>query len=198
MGNKNIFFDTNEKLEKLVQNNFQIEKIILKCLINKNMSDNKQKQIGADSSTQREIEAKIVAKIEIEENFKSEKNVSIEYIDSNNIKDEVKFEFDFYNKEKKIIGEIYAGIGKISPGSRKKVITDCFKMVYAEKLLGYPCDKRLIFIDEKIKSVFEGYSWAAKAIDSYGIEIKVEGISEEDMEKLKNTKELQRHSNHKQ
>lgn len=162
------------------------------------MINDQQKQIGADSSTQREIEAKIVAKIEKEENFKSVKSVTIEYLDSDNLKDEVKFEFDFYNAKKKIIGEIYAGIDKISPGSRKKVITDCFKMVYAEKLLGCPCDKRLIFIDEKIKSVFEGQSWAAKAIDSYGIEIKVEGISEEDMEKLRDTKKLQQHSNHKQ
>ena len=153
------------------------------------MSNNQQKQIGADSSIQREIESNIVAKIEMEENFKSVKKKTIEG---------VAFEFDFYNEEKKIIGEIYAGIDDISSGSIKKVITDCFKMVYAEKLLGYPCEKRLIFIDTKIQKTFDGNSWASKAIDSYGIKIKVEEISEEDKSKLRITKKLQQYCNRKQ
>jgi hypothetical protein len=147
-----------------------------------------KKQIGADSSTQREIEKLIIEKITTEGNFTSEKGTVIKG---------VKFEFDFYNAEKKIIGEIYAGIGKISAGSRKKVITDCFKMVFAEELLGYECDKRLVFIDEKIEKAFKGDSWAAEAIRKYKIETKVIIISEENMNELKAAKKLQQISNHK-
>lgn len=147
-----------------------------------------EKQIGADSSTQREIEKLIIEKITTEENFTSQKATIIK---------DVKFEFDFYNNEKKIIGEIYAGIDKISPGQRKKIITDCFKMVFAEELLGYKCRKRLIFICKKIEKAFKGDSWAAKAIKEYEIEIKVFKISEVNMKILRMTKELQQRSNQK-
>jgi hypothetical protein len=51
-----------------------------------------QEKSGADSSTQREIEKKIVDKISDDENITFEKTVAIK---------NVKFEFDFYNEEKK-------------------------------------------------------------------------------------------------
>lgn len=142
----------------------------------------------SDSSKQREIERLIVNEIAKNENLIFEEKKSI------NIKDVV-FEFDFYNKEKKIIGEIYAGIGKISAGSRKKVITDCFKMVYAEKLTDSPCVKRLIFIDKNIEKVFTGKSWAAKAIIEFGILIDVIEIPETSMNELKAVIELQKKGN---
>jgi hypothetical protein len=147
-----------------------------------------KKQIGADSSTQREIEKLIIEKITTEENFISQKATIIK---------DVKFEFDFYNNEKKIIGEIYAGIDKISPGQRKKIITDCFKMVYAERLLDCDCVKMLIFIDENIEKAFKGSSWASKAIEEYKIKTRVIKISEGDMKILRTTKELQQCSNQK-
>lgn len=93
-------------------------------------------------------------------------------------KETVKFNFDFhfFSDDLNIIGEIYAGINKISPGQRKKIITDCFKMVFAEELLGYKCDKRLIFIDEKIEKAFKGDSWAAKAIEKFNIKTNTENF----------------------
>ena len=143
---------------------------------------------GADSSCQREIEKIIVDKIALEKGIEFIKKVTIK---------SVNFEFDFYNEKEKIIGEIYAGIDKINPGSRKKVITDCFKMVYAEKLLGYPCEKRLIFIDEKIKKVFTRDSWIANAIMHYEIKPEVIEIPIVEMNKLRVTKKLQQLSNKK-
>ena len=143
---------------------------------------------GADSSCQREIEKIIVDKIALEKGIEFIKKVTIK---------SVNFEFDFYNEKEKIIGEIYAGIDKINPGSRKKVITDCFKMVYAEKLLGYPCEKRLIFIDEKIKKVFTRDSWIANAIMHYEIKPEVIEIPIVEMNKLRVTKKLQQLSNQK-
>jgi hypothetical protein len=70
-------------------------------------------------------------------------------------------------------------------------------MVYAEKLLGYPCNKRLIFIDKKIQELFTGNSWVAKAIVEYDIKVFSVEISEQDMKKLRMTKELQQRSNQK-
>ncbi|WP_418262227.1 hypothetical protein [Flavobacterium faecale] len=143
----------------------------------------------SDSAKQREIELFIVNEIAKKENLIFEEKKTII--------EEVAFEFDFYHKEKKIIGEIYAGIEKISAGSRKKVITDCFKLVYAEKLLGYPCKKRLVFIDENIKKVFTGKSWVANAIKEFGIIIDVIPISQEIMNELIEIKKIQQCSNKK-
>ncbi|HEY0046915.1 MAG TPA: hypothetical protein VGB44_09430 [Flavobacterium sp.] len=79
------------------------------------------------------------------------------------------------------MGEIYSGVDKINAGSRKKVIADCFKLLYAEKLLRTKCDKRLVFIDEKIMKVFTGDSWVSKAISAFGIETSVYPISDESL-----------------
>jgi len=108
---------------------------------------------------------------------------------------EVGFEFDFFSEDKKIIGEIYAGIDNISPGPIKKVITDCFKMVYAEQLLGFSCNKYLVFIDDKIAKKFKGNSWASHAIQHFGIEIIVRNINEEDLKLLREERKVQQISN---
>lgn len=142
----------------------------------------------SNSKAQREIEEMIVQSISKKEKCTFIKKVKIK---------DVKFEFDFYNEEKKIIGEVYAGIDNISPGSIKKVIADCFKLVYAEKLLGYECNKKLVFIDEKIKGKFAGNSWVANAIKEYGIQIHLELVSTLEMVQLKNARILQQSSNKK-
>jgi hypothetical protein len=141
----------------------------------------------SDSKVQREIEEMIVQSLSKKENCNFMKKVKIKGI---------KFEFDFYNEEKKIIGEVYAGIENISSGSIKKIITDCFKLVYAEKLLGYKCSKKLVFIDEKIKKKFEGNSWISFAIKEYGIQIHLELLNNLEMEKLKNAR-IQQQTNNK-
>ena len=97
------------------------------------------------SDIQIEIELKIIEKIA--KDFQCE-----------NIKKPVKlkgaeceFEFDLFNEDKKLICEVYAGIDNLNPGSRKKIIADCLKMIYAESILGIRCQKILVFIDENIK-----------------------------------------------
>lgn len=142
----------------------------------------------SNSKVQREIEEMIVQSISKKENCTFIKKVKIK---------DVKFEFDFYNEEKKIIGEVYAGIDNLSAGSKRKVITDCFKLIYAEKLLGYQCNKQLVFIDEKIKGKFEGKSWVSNAIKEYGIQIHLESVNTLEMVQLKNARILQQTSNKK-
>jgi hypothetical protein len=143
----------------------------------------------SDSKVQRDIEKKIMHSIS--------KKLDATFIEGVTIINGVNFEFDFYDEEKKIIGEIYSGIDSITAGPRKKVIADCFKLVYAEKLLGYVCDKRLVFIDKKIMKEFEGGSWVAKAIKSYGIQISFEEIEPSDMVALIEAKQQQQISNKK-
>lgn len=138
----------------------------------------------SDSLVQRDIEKIIVEKLAISHNCTFSRK-----------RDGSKFEFDFFNEEKKIIGEIYAGIDKISPGSKKKVITDCFKLVAAEKKFGGEWNKYIVFVDEKIKKSFEGESWIKESIKLFGIELETEPLSNEDENKLREAKKRQQQGN---
>lgn len=165
----------------------EIEKEVVAILSERDKIEYKNGEISVELDNKKEVVKIITKKGNID--FKNE-GVPEEKINFN-------FDFHFFSEDLNIIGEIYAGIEKISAGSRKKVITDCFKMVFAEELLGYECDKRLIFIDEDVKKTFIGDSWAAKAIEKYKIKAEVVKISEEDLKKLIMTKKLQQTSNHK-
>ncbi len=138
----------------------------------------------SDSLVQREIEKKVVSKLEIIYSCKFSKT-----------RENSKFEFDFLNEEKKIIGEIYAGIDKLSPAQKKKVITDCFKLIAAEKKFDEKWNKYIVFIDEKIKAAFEGNSWISEAIEEFGIELKIIDLSPEDESKLREAKKKQQLGN---
>jgi len=107
----------------------------------------------------------------------------------------VKYEFDFYNEQKKIIGEVYAGIDNLSPGSKRKVITDCFKLIAAEKNLGMKCDKRIVFIDKEIKKCFEGNSWFANAIRLFDINLIFEEVNSDDLIQLRESRKGQQTGN---
>jgi hypothetical protein len=144
----------------------------------------------SDSRIQRDIEAKIIKIVEdkLGAVFDKEKKTIIK---------DVCFEFDFFSKDKKIIGEIYAGIDNLSAGPRKKVITDCFKMVFADTLLEEEYEKHLVFIDDAIMNKFTGDSWICKAIDSYNIKPYVITLDADSIRALKNAREGQKTGNRK-
>lgn len=140
----------------------------------------------SNSKVQREIEHKIVKRISKRERFSYVKKTCLKTID---------FEFDFYSAERKIIGEVYAGIEPINPGSVKKIIADCLKLVFAEKLLGSKYSKRIVFVDNSVKSKFEGKSWAAKAIEQFRIKLSLEPLLKSDRLRLEQARKRQARSN---
>ena len=114
------------------------------------------------------------------------------------------FEVDLYNKEEKIIGEIYCGLNPIKSGSVKKVIADCFKLLYVEKLLGGSCKKILVFIDKDVMNRFDPKnttspnqlnSWVKSAIKDYEIEPIFVEIPKTKMDELKEARAKQKVSN---
>jgi hypothetical protein len=141
---------------------------------------------NADSGTQRKIEKIVVEKLEVEHGCSFSKTAP----NSN-------FEFDFYNADKHIIGEIYAGIDNLSCGSKRKVIADCFKLVAAEKIFGGKWCKQIVFVDNNIQKKFEGESWINEAIQLFGIKLKTIEIGENDLENLRETKIRQQTANSK-
>ena len=106
------------------------------------------------------------------------------------------FEFDFYNEECFIIGEIYSGIDELKPGQKKKLATDCLKMIIYEKLkqeeegkLNFK--KYLVLVDNKVKSLLEGKSWLSESIRFFNIELKLVELDSVTMEKLRESKKRQ-------
>ena|SRR5690554_1117048 len=96
---------------------------------------------------------------------------------------------DFFNEEKKIIGEIYTSSDL--KGSRKNKLTaDCFKLVTVEKKLGGTWNK-YILVKENVKREFEK-GWRNEAIKLFGIELKVIEISEEDIQALQEARRKQK------
>ncbi len=138
----------------------------------------------SDSSVHIEIEKKVITELEKVHNCKFSKK-----------RENSKFQFDFFNEEKKIIGEVYAGIEKLSAGSKRKVITDCFKLIVAEKKFGGKWKKYLVFIDQKIKDSFEGDSWISEAIIEFGIELRKIDLTIEDENNLREAKKRQQLGN---
>lgn len=143
-----------------------------------------KKEHPSNSYVQIEIEKSVVTRLE--EKYKCNFQKKTENL---------KFEFDFYNEDERIIGEVYSGIDKLSPASKKKVIADCFKLITAEQMLGGKWKKQIVFVDESIKKKFEGKSWIAEAIKLFEIELKVIEISEQDKNKLQKVKEKQQIGN---
>jgi hypothetical protein len=142
------------------------------------------KKHPSNSEAQQEIEKKVVEKLTNEYKCTFTRKT-----------ENTNFEFDFFNKEKRIIGEVYAGIDKIKTGSRRKVIADCFKLAAAEKILEGEWNKKIVFVDITIKEIFEGNSWIKEAINIFNIELMVIDISLEDKDALRTAKKKQQTGN---
>ena len=102
------------------------------------------------------------------------------------------FEPDFFNKEKRIVGEIYCGLEKLKSAQKHKIMADCFKLVAIEKVLGGKWEKYIIVVDENIKKSLEvSKTWSKLAMDEMGITLKLELPDPEQLINLKITKEMQ-------
>jgi|SRR5690554_667515 hypothetical protein len=128
-----------------------------------------------------------------------------------------KYNLDFYNDNGKriVIAEIYAGIItlnsgltiKLNSGPKRKIITDFFKLVHIENELkkddsnkNKEYKKIVVFVDKNIENKFnrenkKDNSWVKDAVESFGIDLRTIDISEEDKEKLLNTREKQQRGN---
>ena len=113
------------------------------------------------------------------------------------------FQLDIYAQYNgtTVIGEIYAGIDKLQPAQKKKVIADCFKLVYVEKYLSEKnplkeIQKLMVFIDEIIcnkftKNEYRADSWVKDSLNLFYIKMKVIKISDLQKANLREAKKRQ-------
>lgn len=78
---------------------------------------------------------------------------------------------DFYSKESRIIGEIYAHVGTPKVGQRHKISNDILKMILFERSTGVVFRKILVICDHEMEVFLTGSSFIAESIRQFGIEI---------------------------
>lgn len=152
-----------------------------------------QPKHNSDSTTQTKVEKTVKAMLTKEG-----------YIFYENLTEKLNYKLDLYGEIEGeiVIGEIYAGIDKILPAQKKKVVNDCFKLVYIEKVLKkdnplLKIHKIIVFVDDKIKNSFlsssdKSNSWVKDAIKEFSIDlIKIE-LNENQIDELRLAKARQK------
>ncbi len=72
-----------------------------------------------------------------------------------------------------ILCEAWAHQGPPKPAQKNKVLADALKLLYVERLKSVPARKILLFGDRVAARRFQGENWMARAMESFGIEIKI-------------------------
>src|SRR5206468_6357464 len=67
----------------------------------------------------------------------------------------------------------WAHQGPPKPAQKNKVLADALKLLYVERLKSVPARKILLFGDRVAARRFQGENWMARAMESFGIEIKI-------------------------
>lgn len=135
----------------------------------------------SDSTTQKNIEKTIIDKLVIFHGCELLNKI-----------EGYSFEPDFFNKERRIVGEIYCGIEKLKSAQKHKIMADCFKLVAIEKVLGGKWEKYIIVVDENIKKSLEvSKTWSKLAMDELGITLKLLLPNDKELIDLQKAKEKQ-------
>lgn len=85
----------------------------------------------------------------------------------------VQLAVDGFNREHRILCEVYAHIGLTRGSQPHKIAKDILKMLAAEKRLQGTWSKILCFADKAAAQCVCGRSWLAIACSDFGVKIKV-------------------------
>ena len=151
---------------------------------------------NSDSEVQRSIEQIVINKL-------SKYNIQ------KNPEENPNYQLDLYGNldGEIVIGEIYAGVDKLNSAQKKKIITDCFKLIYIEKYLSEKSykdikpkvkfKKIMVFVDDKIKDIFtteqdKSNSWIKDALKMFEVDLIKIDLSEAYINLLRDAKLKQR------
>lgn len=142
------------------------------------------KNIDSCSDVQQKYERIVFERVEEWIGVKLQSNPKIYF-------DKVHIEPDFYSSEEKIVGEIFAHIGGLLEGQKRKISQDVLKMLLLEKKHNFVYRKIFVVCDEAGLKYLTGDSWTAACISEFGIEIKHIELSEEERQELLTTQAKQ-------
>ena len=99
---------------------------------------------------------------------------------------------DAIDLDKKVIVEAYAHIGELKGAQHNKVKGDILKLILIEEKLGEGWRKILCFADEAAAKYVRSGSWVAEAVRTFGIEVHVVHLPEEQLECVQSAQKRQR------
>ena len=102
---------------------------------------------------------------------------------------------DFYSAADKVVGEIFAHIGKPKKAQNNKISNDILKMLLLEKTTGKQYRKIIAVCDLAEKEALEGKSVLAESIRQFGIEIIYIELDAETQAQILKAQELQKMTN---
>lgn len=148
----------------------------------------KQNNKKSDSTVQQEAEKIIFEEVKVELGTELQSNAKL-------FLDQVKYSYilpDFYSEEHKIIGEIFAHVGKPKPAQDKKIAYDILKMLLWERKANCKYKKIIVVCDDLEFKKLTGKSAIAESIREFGIEIMKVDIDRMYIENIKNAQERQK------
>jgi hypothetical protein len=99
---------------------------------------------------------------------------------------------DGIDPNKKVIVEVYAHVGELKGAQTHKVKGDILKLIFIEKKLGKKWKKILCFADEAAAKYVRGGSWVAEAVRTFGVDVQVVNLPEEQLNKVRSAQRRQR------
>lgn len=91
---------------------------------------------------------------------------------------------DFYSEDNKIIGEIFAHVGKLKPGQWRKITKDILKMLLIDKKESCLYRKIIVICDKTVEKELRGNSFVAESIREFGIEINYIELTKEQIKEI--------------
>ena len=149
--------------------------------------------IGQKSSSieQMRAEKKIFSLVEKSLNVLLERNPKL-YLSNNEY---TYIQPDFYSEGHRIIGEIFAHIGKPKKAQDNKIANDILKMLLFEKVTQKQYRKIIVVCDELEERKLRGVSALSESIRQFGIDILYIQIDEQLRQEIINAQERQKMTN---
>ena len=101
-------------------------------------------------------------------------------------------QIDGYSENPPIMCEAWAHRGKPKGGQPHKVLTDAFKLLFADTVLGKIHRKILVFADEAARKPFVEDKWQAQCLKHFGFETYVVSLPEKILEMIDRAQRRQR------
>jgi hypothetical protein len=89
-----------------------------------------------------------------------------------------KINLDGWSEDPLVLCEAWAHQGRAKPAQSAKVMKDALKLIFAERALGQPARKILLFACDQAASCFHT-GWPGEALGAFGVELHVVDLAQE-------------------
>ncbi|NQT12414.1 MAG: hypothetical protein HQ582_06690 [Planctomycetes bacterium] len=88
------------------------------------------------------------------------------------------FRVDGVNRTSRVLCEVFAHVGKMLDGQKKKLAKDMLKLLAVENALGGEWRKIICIVDDPARKFLEGRSWCASVIRQFRFEVLMPALDD--------------------